>query len=325
MPRQTTILDVANKSGFGAGTVSRVISGDKHVKESTRKKIEEVIKELNYTPNVNGARLRKKHSNVIAVMVPIINHPFFAEFVEEVDAIATKNGYSVILVTSNKNVEKEKEILNKIKRKEVDGAIFVTHYEHTDEEIQNCPLVSVDRHLNGIVPFVSSDNYDSTKMAIEYLISTGAKKIGYLGTKPYVESEVNLREKAYLDVLKEHNLPTYCMNDIVDHGEEEKLVDKFLKTYEDLDSVFISGITLTQIFYSKIKKIGKKVPEEIQIIGYDGLFNPWDSGIKISSIQQPIKELADGAFELLVDSINGKKVQRKNIYQAIFIKGETTR
>ena len=80
MPK-VTINDVVKKSGYGLGTVSRVISGDKSVKESTRKKILKVIEELNYVPNVNGARLRRKHSNVIAVLVPVINHPFFAEFV----------------------------------------------------------------------------------------------------------------------------------------------------------------------------------------------------------------------------------------------------
>ena len=117
MSRRVTILDVAKKSGYGVGTVSRVISGDKYVKESTKKEILKTIEELNYTPNVNGARLRRKHSRVIAVMVPVINHPFFAEFVEDIDSVAMQNGYSILLVTSKMNVEKERDILNKIKRK----------------------------------------------------------------------------------------------------------------------------------------------------------------------------------------------------------------
>ena len=88
-----TILDVAKKSGFAVGTVSRVLSNDISVKDSTRQKILKVIDELHYTPNVNGARLRLKHSGVIAVMVPVINHPFFAEFVEYVEQIAMENKY----------------------------------------------------------------------------------------------------------------------------------------------------------------------------------------------------------------------------------------
>ena len=119
MMQKVTITDVARESGYGVGTVSRVISGDKSVKDSTRDKINKVIADLHYVPNVNGARLRKKHSGVIAVMVPVINHPFFAEFVERVEEIADKNGCSLLLVTSQMNKEKEAEILKKIRQREI--------------------------------------------------------------------------------------------------------------------------------------------------------------------------------------------------------------
>lgn len=326
MSDKVTILDVAKKSGFGVGTVSRVISGDKYVKESTRKTILKVIEELNFSPNVNGARLRQKHNKVIAILVPIINHPFFAEFVEHVNNIASTKGYSTLLVVSRMNVDKEKEILRKIRQKEVDGAIFVTHYEHEDEEIRGLPLVSVDRHLNHSVPYVSSDNYDASKKAVEYLVSTGAKKIGFIGTKPFVDSEVLFREKAYQDVVAGHHLTSYITNEVVEHGEEEKLVDKFLKAYPDLDAIFASGMTTAQILYQKLKKKGVKFPDDMQLINYDGEPNLWDNHeIEISSIQQPIKEMAEGAFNLLVDVINGKEIQIRNIYTSTFIKGNTTK
>lgn len=325
MSKKVTIVDIAKISGFGVGTVSRVLSNDKNVKQSTREAILKVIEETNYTPNVNSVRLRKKHTGVIAVLVPIINHPFFAEFVENVNIIAMKKGYSILLVTSKMNVDKEKEILQKIKRKEVDGAIFVTHYNHDDSELKNCCLVSVDRHLNHNVPYVSSDNYEASRNAIEYLISKGARKIGYIGTKPYVESEVLLREKAYLDVMKEQNMKARLLNKVIEHGEEEKLVDKFLNEFTDLDAIFSSGTTITQIIYSKLTSMNVRLPDDVQLIGYDGLFNAWSGDTKISCIDQPIKELAEGAFNILLDLINGKEVQQRTIYKTTFLKGETTK
>lgn len=325
MSKRITILDVAEKSGYGVGTVSRVLSGDKYVKPETRQKVLKVVEELKYTPNVNGGRLRKKHSEVIAVLVPIINHPFFAEFVEEVETVAMQNGYSVILVTSKMNVDKEKEILKKIKQKEVDGAIFVTHYHHSDEELEGCPLVSIDRHLNEHVPFVSSDNYDATRKAIEYLIEKGAKHIGYVGTKPFVDSEVTLREKAYLDVLKEHNMTPYVINKAVEHGDESVLVDELLASYPNLDAIFASGNTLSQIVYKKVLDKGIKVPEQMQIISYDGVFNSWNKEAVITSIQQPIKVMAEEAFKLLIKTINEEAVENKHIYPTQFIKANTTK
>lgn len=325
MNKRVTILDVAKRSGFGVGTVSRVLSGDKYVKESTRIKVMEAVEELQYTPNVNGGRLRRKHSGVIAVLVPIINHPFFAEFVEEVGAVAMQEGYSLLLITSKRNVDKEKEILKKIKQKEIDGAIFVTHYRHSEEELRGFPLVSIDRHLTDSMPFVSSDNYDATRKAVEYLIATGAKNIAYLGTKPHVDSEVILREKAYLDVIKENNLTPYVINEVVEHGEEEKLVDKLLDTFKNIDAIFASGMTLSQILYHKLNEKGFKIPEDIQLISYDGVFNPWNKEVVMTSIKQPIKQLATEAFKILVKLINEEEVQIENIYKTEFIKTKTTK
>lgn len=324
MPK-VTINDVVKKSGYGLGTVSRVISGDKSVKESTRKKILKVIEELNYVPNVNGARLRRKHSNVIAVLVPVINHPLFAEFVEDVEKIADENGYSLLLVTSQMNEKKEDDILLKIRQKEIDGAIFVTHYEHSNEEIEGLPLVSFDRHLNNVVPFVSSDNYESTKKAIEYLIDKGAKKIGYIGTKPFVESEVSLREKAYLDVIKERGYTPYVLNEVVDHGEEGKLVDRFIELYPDVDAIFASGSTVSFLLYQKLTELGKKMPEEVQLISYDGIYLLKEGKRIVTSIEQPIKELAEASFNILVDIINEREVKQANIFKAQFVQGETTK
>ena len=322
---KVTIADVARVSGCGVGTVSRVLRGDKSVKASTREKILKVIDELHYFPNINSTRLRQKHSNVIAVLVPIINHPVFAEFVENIENVANEKGYSILLVSSKMNVQKENDILKMIRQKEVDGAIFITHYEHNDDDIKGCPLVSVDRHLNHAVPFVSSDNYDATKQAIELFIKNGDKKIGFIGTKPFVKSEVLLREQAYIDVMNEHGLVVRSMNEVVEHGEEEQLIDKFLTKYPDLDAIFASGNTVTQIVYRKLHQQGKDMPNNVELIGYDGVFTDWDDTISISSIQQPIKEMAVAAFEILLKLIDGQETQQANIFKTRFIKGNTTR
>ena len=325
MTKKATILDVVNKSGYGLGTVSRVISGDKHVRESTRQKIQKVIDELNFTPNVNGARLRKKHSKVIAVLVPVIYHPFFAKFVEKVYEAADQKGYSMIVVASQMNVEKEKEILKKIRQKEVDGAIFVTHYEHDDEELSGLPIVSFDRHLNHHVPFVSTDNYDASKNAVDYLIEKGAKNIAYIGTKPFVDSEVLQREKGYLDALKEHQLTPHVYNEIMKHGEEETLVDELMKNINEYDAIFASGTTISGLIYKKLSASKIKMPEDIQLISYDGIFDNLGTSTLVTSIVQPIEELARGAVNLLVNVINEKEVPIKNIYKTSFIKSGTTK
>ena len=199
----TTIADVAALAGVGVGSVSRVLNGSSAVSESTREAVMKAVKTLHYTPNSMAKRLREQRAGVIALMVPIVYHPFFAQFIDCVASEVVNYGYSVLLVASQQHVEKENEIIQKIKRKEVDGAIFVTHYLHDEEEIRGLPLVSIDRHLSLEVPCVTSNNYDATKLALEYLKEKGCKKIGFLGTKPFVESEVSLRKLAYDDFIQE--------------------------------------------------------------------------------------------------------------------------
>ena len=201
----------------------------------------------------------------------------------------------------------------------------MTHYEHDDADLKDCPLVSIDRHLNHSVPFVSSDNYDATRKAIEMLINSGAKKIGYIGSKPFVDSEILLREKAYIDVMNEHHLPTMILNEAIAHGEEERLASQFLEKYPNLDAIFASGNTLTDIIYFRLANQGKRMPEDIQLVGYDGVNYNLDGYPKISAISQPIKEMAIAAFNILIDLIHGKEVKQKNIFKTTFVKGSTTK
>ncbi len=320
-----TIKDVAALSGVGVGTVSRVINGGINVNEETKKKVLNAIKELNFTPNSMGVKLRTNQNKVIALLVPLINHSFFAELTAQVEKEALKYGYSILLVCSQKHEEREIEIINKLNRKEVDGVIFVTHYNHSEEELKNKAIVTIDRHLPGSIPFVSSDNYNSTKEAVKYLVEKGCKKIAYLGSKPYVDSEVLLREKAYEDVMDEHNLEKRILSVIINHGEEQQKVDEFIKMFEDIDGVFVSGSSMSRALYNTLLRVGKRIPEDIQLISYDGYFGEYRDGNMITCVEQPIEEMAQRCISLLLDLIKGEKVEKENIIKSKFIVNKTTK
>ena len=145
--RSPTIKEVAAKSGVGVGTVSRVLNGSSQISEETRKKVMKAVEELEYVPNVAGKRLSQNKSNVIAVIVPVIDHPYFARLIAELELEADARGYSLLVASSQHRIEKESEILKRIAQNEADGALFVTHYEHDESEFKNLAIVSIDRHL----------------------------------------------------------------------------------------------------------------------------------------------------------------------------------
>ena len=322
--KSPTIKDVAKRSGVGVGTVSRVLNNNPQISEKTKNKVLKAIEELNYVPNVIGKKLSQNRTNVIAVVVPVLNHPFFASLVAALEREADKHNYSLLVATSQHRIEKERDLLNKIKQNEADGAIFVTHYEHDEKEFKNLAIATIDRHLGDNIPVVTSNNYEATKEGINYLINHGSKRVAYLGSKPTSASEVALREKAYIDVMKEKNMEPLIVNDVINHGEEDVLINKLLEQYPKFDSVFVSNCTLAHILLNKLKNQNIKIPEEVQIVSYDGEF---DNNIffKTTTLQQPIEEMAKKCMELLIKLINNETdVDKLSVFDCQFIKGATT-
>ena len=116
-----TIKEVAIRSGVGIGTVSRVINNSPQISEETRAKVLKAIEELHYVPNIAGKRLSQNRSNVLAVIVPVIAHPYFTKLIAELELAADKRGYSLLVVSSQHRIEKEKEILQRIAQRQADG------------------------------------------------------------------------------------------------------------------------------------------------------------------------------------------------------------
>lgn len=321
-----TIKDVAKEAGVGLGTASRVINHSGNVSKESQRKVEEAIKKLGYTVNVSGLRLRSQRTGVIALLVPVIEHPFFSKFCNFVEKAADEHGYSILLVLSQQRIEKESQILAQIRRKEVDGAILLTHFSHDEKETDGLNLVTIDRYLGRDIPIITTDNYDASKDGVRYLYDKGCRKIAYLGTKTTVKSEVNKRYKGYVDAIKELGLEEQSVNEIIPHGNESDLVKRFLEKCKDFDGVFCSGYAITASLYSALIEKGYRIPEDVQIMSYDGDFTPKDFSPHFTCLEQPIEELAKRSVETLMEEINGKKFKDKILYYNCTIKkGDTTK
>ena len=323
--RAPTIKDVAEHSGVGIGTVSRVLNNSPQISEKTKQKVMKSIKELNYVPNVAGKRLSQSRSYVIAVIVPVINHPYFANLIAQIELAADKKGYSLLVASSQHRIEKEHEILKHLAQNEADGAIFVTHYEHDEDEFKNLAIVTIDRHLGNNIPIVTTNNYDATKQGIEYLIEKGCKRIAYLGTKPSLASEVALRLAAYNDVTKAHHMEPIVINERVKHGEEETIINELFDNYKDFDGIFVSGCILADALYKKVRNLGINVPKDLQIISYDGEFG-LNHQKHLTTLEQPLNVMAERCVDLLIKLIDeDKDIEKINKFDCHFIKGETTK
>ena len=319
-----TIKDVARVAGVGVGTASRALSGNGSVSAETKVKVEEAAKSLGFVLNQVARNLKKQSTGCVAIIIPTVVHPFFAKMVFYCESELYNYDYRLIVVNSQDDKNKETHMLEMIRQQRVDGIIFITHYDHGDIS-SDLPIISVDRHIGAGLPYVTSDNYAMSKKAVEELLRKGAKNIGCVCGATAVESETKYRYLAYTDVMKAHNLPVRLMLKQFKHGQEMQVLREYFKEYPETDGIFTGSDMLASAAYHVAGQIGLRVPEDLQIIGFDGVLDAWESHPRLTTVQQDLPRMAKEAVELLLRRIRRKNVPGRVEVPARLVIGETTK
>lgn len=318
-----TMKDVAEKAGVALGTVSRYFNGGM-LKEGTRAKVENAIAELKFEPNQYARGLKADKTKTIALILPTIWHPFYSEFAYFVETKLEKAGFKLFLCNSDNNPEKEKEYIKLVKQNKVDGIIGITYADIDPYVSSELPFVSIDRHFSEDVTYVTADNYIGGQIAAKELIDRGSSKLAFIGSQLPYHSEMTNREKGFSEYCEEVQVPfkTFLMAEpIVD---ELLQIEDFFSKHPDVDGIFsindMMGINILRV----LEKMGRKVPDEIQLIGFDGIKLERNSDFLISTIQQPVDLMAEMAVTALISQIKGVKEESRFILPVTFIAGKTT-
>lgn len=318
-----TIKDVASVAGVGTSTVSRYLNNSGYVSDAQKKNIQIAIEKLNYKPNYSAKTLKSQRSNMIALFVPTINHPFFCKIAYYVEHYLYEQKYGTIIVSSQDNKQKEIELLQMLSNQQIDGAIFITHHDYANMQ-KDLPVVTIDRHLSEDIPCITSDNRLSSIEAVKFLIKKGCKKIGLLGGQPRTESEVLQRYFAYLSVMSELNMPTFIEYSDIIHGEEKEVAKRFLDNNPSVDGVFVTSDTLANALYQALIDRGRKVPQDVKIIAYDGILMDWIKHPNMTCIKQDLDGMAKEAVKQLMHRIKKEPTEKKVYVPCTFVEGETT-
>lgn len=271
-----TIKDIAKIANVSTTTVSRIINGKGEASKETIEKVLKIAKELNYSPNRLARSLSTKSSNLIAILVPNLNNPFFAELVTKVEKNAEKKGFRVLLCNTNDEREKVEYFLNMIRENYVFGAIICTLQVKENDLIKleenGIHTVTIDRAiLNHKFSSVNVNQYFGTYIAIEHLIKEGAKKIIFI-SGPKENPLSSEREKAYLECLIKHNI---TKNNILygDFTLESGyyLIKELLDKNIDFDGIFAANDLMAIGAMKMCSDFGLKIPEDIKVVGNDNL------------------------------------------------------
>lgn len=319
-----TMKDVAKKAGVGLGTVSRVINNHPRVKEETRIKVNKAIEELNYSPNEIARTLKVSQSKTIALIVPTIWHPFFSEFAYYVEENVSKKGFKLVLCNSDSNPKKEIEYLSMLKQNKVDGIIAITYSDIDSYVWSNLPIVSIDRHFTEDVVYVTSDNYSGGKLAVNKLIENKCKSLAFIGTNSNRPTDVNNRVIGFEEECIKKGIKYTIFNEQEPIEYLDIKIEKYLNKNKDIDGIFTINDFMGLKIMKILKKMGIKVPEDIKIIGYDGVKMSIEQDMIISTIKQPVEDMAKAAVQSVFDILENNIYNKRIVLPVRYIKGSTT-
>lgn len=301
------LTDVARLAGVSPTTVSRVINKKGYLSEKTITKVKEAMRELGYKPNNLARSLQGKSAKLIGLIFPKISHVFYAELIDHLEHELFKHGYKTILCNSEHDSKKEREYIEMLEANQVDGIISGSHnLGIQDYNRVTAPIISFDRNLSPDIPVVSSDNYAGGVLAAKTLVKSGAKKIAMITGNDNSNSPTGLRHAGFASILP--TAPIINLSSDFSPIRKEMEIKNIL-TQKKPDAIFASD-DLTAILLIKVAKdLGLTIAKDLKVIGYDGTYFIENYYPDLTTIKQPLKEIACLTVDLLLKKIAGEEVQ----------------
>lgn len=322
-----TIKDVAKMAGVGIATVSRAVNGTGYISAESRERIEAAIKELNYIPNERARNLSRKRTGIIGVLIPDFQTPFYAALIRQIEMELYDCGYRTMVCNCVKTRDKEKEYIDMLERNMVDGVITCAlSLEESAYQGIGRPIVSMDHDLGENIPLIHSDHRTGGRMAAEYLVSRGCRRVIQLGGRFDASTPSNDRYEEFARVMEEHHASLQVLElewNRLDYGYYQQHLREYLKEIKEADGVFASDMGAVALYHFA-SELGIRVPEELKIAAYDGTDITRMVTPVVTAVCQDISLLARKCTDTLMKLIGGETDiefrQRVDVY---FQKGQT--
>lgn len=331
--KSVNIKDIAKVAGVGVSTVSRVLNNQPDVKEETKKRVLQIIEELNYVPNNSARNLKRTKTNHIGIFVIGDFSTFFSEVIESLEKILSSNRYSVMLHFHQGMESTIEAAIQFALEKKLVGLIFLGGHLKKSEEGYlkqlKIPVIFASTVIEDGVDLelfssVTIDNYKAAYEGVAYLLKNGHRRIGMISAGYGDDSVAEARFMAYRDALNDYKV-TY----------DEKLVSggnytmaSGYKAMEELlpqkvTAVFAIADTMAIGAMKAITDHGLKVPEDISVLGFDGLELGKFMTPSLTSIEQPTRYMGDQAGQILLELMR-EEIPQHIVLETKFVVGQTT-
>lgn len=301
--KSITMNDVAREAGVSLGTVSKVMNGIP-VGEAYRIRVEAAVEKLGYRINHYAKGLRGHKTDIIAVMIPNLTNPFFGQLVNELCSELTIRDRRTLLCTTDfDSPQQQTRAVRMIMRQMVDGIICCS-YNPKLRVRGSVPMVSIDHRFGLSIPCVTSDNYGGGMLAAHKLAENGCKNVAFFHIGPDLTSEISKRQDGFLSGCADLNLP--CQSISISDGTPQAIFEQLKNSHDgkmDIDGIFCVSDDLACKAIAALESMGLHVPEDVQVIGYDGIRRIGDGTLFCSTIVQPVPDIARTCVSVLLDSL----------------------
>ena len=328
-----TISDIARIANVSTATVSRVINNkNRGVGAETRERILKVIEELGYVPNLQARSIVMSETKTLGLIVPDITNPFFPQLVRSIVRHAALEGYTVFLADTGNDPQNEENCVRMMLEKRVDGLIFAPNGQENRVPLlcaqNNVPLVQIDRVAVMDGASVTVDNRKGMYEATRLLIEHGNRRIAFLGGPQGVSPTVQ-RFEGYRDAMTEAGIR--LQKAAVLYGEFSVSsgisMTRALADSGCRPTAIVAGNDLIAIGAVKaLRERGLSVPEDCEVIGFDGIEMAGMMDPGISTMHQPVAEMAEEAVKMLVGMVTGKvSGNRRIVFDPVLVLRQSTR
>jgi len=307
-----TLEDIARLSGSSRSTVSRVINGDSNVSDATREKIMEVIREVNFQPNLAARGLAVGRVSVVGLVIPmgvsaIFTDPFFPLLIQGVSSGCNSKDYSVMLWLAEPDYERR--MISKMMYNGLVDGVIVSSMLMDDPIVKalaesKLPFILIGRHpTNDDISYIDLDNQKSASDAVSYLVNMGRQRVATIsGPRNMIVGQDRLQ--GYKNALAQHEMPLdeqlIVEGDFTEEGGY--LAMRSLLAAKP-DAVFVASDSMAMGAMRAIQEKGLRIPQDVAVIGFDDIASSSRSTPTLSTVRQPIHEMGTKAAEVIIEMI----------------------
>ncbi|GGH26810.1 LacI family DNA-binding transcriptional regulator [Paenibacillus segetis] len=336
-----TIIDIAKMCGVGVTTVSRAINNHPDISEDTKAMVMKVIKENHYVPNNSARNLKRSASKTIAVLIKGITNPFFNHMIKVFEQEIQRKKYSFILQRVDENQDEIEVAIELEKEKRLKGIVFLGGYfSHSKEKLSQLTVPFVLSTIGMTSEFdlndyssVSVDDFKESYKMTDYLINQGHAKIALITASMDDASIGKLRYEGYKKALEDHGLAIneqliWAMKEDIESYTMENgytVTKELLESQEEFTAIFAISDNLAVGACKAIFEAGKRVPEDYSVAGFDGLDISFYYNPSLTTIRQPVVEIAEETIKILFDLIHKKITHAHKVFPADLVVRESTK